>query len=62
MKNSLSKFLYELVFEKIVQKIAGDNVGDQGLAQMHINLLDIAGFGKFFILNIIYEVWKKSSF
>lgn len=46
MKNSLSKILYELVFENIAKKIAGDDIGDNSSMQLHINLLDIAGFGE----------------
>lgn len=50
MKNSLSKFLYELVFEKIVQKLADGDNADHSTIHLHINLLDIAGFGEFFHL------------
>lgn len=46
-KDSLSKFLYETVFEDLVYFI-NKNLSPQPNSKIKLNMLDIAGFGNFF--------------
>lgn len=48
VKNSLSKILYELVFEELMFMINNSlSSASQSQPKMKVNMLDIAGFGKF---------------